>query len=302
MSTTNTCANCGKGEESSDDLKNCNGCKMVKYCCRDCQIAHRSQHKKACRKRAAELHDEMLFEEPPPREECPICFLPLPLYDNLAQVNYIGATFKTCCGKEICSGCVDKMEESGVGNLCPFCRTPCPTSDEEVVRRTERLMEKGNAGAFCQLAGFYSGGIDGFPQNMAKANELYLKAGELGCAQAYHNLGVLYRTGNGVAIDEKKANHYYELAAMNSDVHARYTLGVNEGRAGNHHRASKHYILAAKAGYKPSLDMVKHKYIDSYVTKEEYANTLREYQKSQDEMKSDARDKAWAARNALLGG
>ena len=30
------------------------------------------------------------------------------------------------------------------------------------------------------------------------------------------------------------------------------------------------------------------------VTKDEYANTLREYQKSQDEMKSDARDKAVA--------
>ena len=39
-----------------------------------------------------------------------------------------------------------------------------------------------------------------------------------------------------------------------------------------------------------------------HVTKEQYANTLREYQKSQDEMKSDARDKAWAARNVRMGG
>ena len=31
-----------------------------------------------------------------------------------------------------------------------------------------------------------------------------------------------------------------------------------------------------------------------HVTKEEYAKTLREYQKSQDEMKSDMRDKAAA--------
>ena len=55
------CANCDKGEESAGDLKACTACKMVKYCNRECQIAHRPQHKKACKKRAAELHDEALF-------------------------------------------------------------------------------------------------------------------------------------------------------------------------------------------------------------------------------------------------
>ena len=52
------CANCGKGEESSGDLKACTACKMVKYRNRECQIAHRPQHKKLCKKRAAELHDK----------------------------------------------------------------------------------------------------------------------------------------------------------------------------------------------------------------------------------------------------
>ena len=40
-----TCACCGK--EGSDGLKACMACKMVKYCNRDCQIAHRPQHKKS---------------------------------------------------------------------------------------------------------------------------------------------------------------------------------------------------------------------------------------------------------------
>ena len=82
MSSTDdiiVCANCGKGEESAGDLKSCTACKLVKYCNRDCQVAHRSQHKKACKKRAAELHDEALFIEPPPPEDCPICMLPLSL-------------------------------------------------------------------------------------------------------------------------------------------------------------------------------------------------------------------------------
>jgi len=72
------CANCGKGEEAGSNLKTCTACKLVKYCSRDCQIAHRPQHKKQCRKRAAELHDEKLFKQPPPAEECVICFIRLP--------------------------------------------------------------------------------------------------------------------------------------------------------------------------------------------------------------------------------
>ena len=95
--TITMCANCGKGEESVGDLKECTACKLVKYCNRDCQVAHRPQHKKACKKRAAELHDDVLFKEPPPREECPICMLPLP-FDVEEQ------SFKSCCGKLICYG------------------------------------------------------------------------------------------------------------------------------------------------------------------------------------------------------
>jgi hypothetical protein len=34
-------------------------------------------------------------------------------------------------------------------------------------------MEKSNAGAYYQLAGYYSQGIDGMPQDWEKANELY---------------------------------------------------------------------------------------------------------------------------------
>ena len=66
------CANCGKGEDedtNNSTLKACTACKLVKYCNRECQIAHRSKHKKACRKRAAEIRDEELFKQPPPKED-----------------------------------------------------------------------------------------------------------------------------------------------------------------------------------------------------------------------------------------
>ena len=89
---------------------------------------------------------------------------------------------------------------------------------------------------------------------------------------------------------------------MNGSVNASHNLGAFEGNAGNHHYAFKHFLLSARAGYTLSLDCVKKGYMAGHVTKEQYANTLREYQKRQDEMKSDARDKAWALRDERIGG
>jgi hypothetical protein len=46
------------------------------------------------------LHEEALFNEPPRAEDCPICFVPLP--EALPQ----GQTYFSCCGKNLCIGCV----------------------------------------------------------------------------------------------------------------------------------------------------------------------------------------------------
>ena len=75
-----TCANCGKSGSEIVNLKNCNACCLVKYCGVDCQRAHRKQHKKASKKRAADLKDEQLYSKGQERMEedfCPICTLPI---------------------------------------------------------------------------------------------------------------------------------------------------------------------------------------------------------------------------------
>ena len=146
----NMCANCGKGEEDSISLKSCTACKMVKYCSRDCQKAHRSQHKKECKKRAAELHDEALFKQPLKNEDCPICSMCLPSL-------HTGQRYMTCCGKVICSGCIyagSKMD-GNADQLCPFCRTPAATSDEEIIDQLKKRVEMGDAIAIYNLGGFY---------------------------------------------------------------------------------------------------------------------------------------------------
>ena len=277
-----TCAACGK-EGNSDDMNTCNKCKSVKYCNAACKKKHRSKHKKACERRVAELYDEQLFKEVEP-EECPLCFLPLPSADQ--------TTVESCCGKTICNGCIFAISMSEGKDLCAFCRIPPASSDEEEIKRLKKRIDNGNGGACILLASYYTQGLRGLPRDQQKANELYLKAGELGSAVAYCNLGDSYYHGEGVEIDKEKAKHYYELAAMMGNINARHNLAGIEGRAGNHHRGMKHLIIAARAGYEKSLDCVKEGFMNGLVTKDEYANTLRLCHERQDKIKSEERDKA----------
>ena len=75
------------------------------------------------------------------------------------------------------------------------------------------------------------------PQNHAKALiELWNQAGELGKASAYHNIGYAYFNGEGVVRDEKKANHYWEKAAMLGHAESRNTLGATKQNKYHHLR------------------------------------------------------------------
>src|SRR6056300_215076 len=93
------CASCGKAEVDDVKLKKC-GCKLVRYCSVECQKNHRSLHKKACKKRVAEIRDDRLFAQPDESYlgECPLCCLPLPLEMKKSSIN-------SCCSKITCNGC-----------------------------------------------------------------------------------------------------------------------------------------------------------------------------------------------------
>ena len=277
------CANCGK---EGSNLNVCNKCKEATYCNAACKKKHRSKHKKHCERRVAELHDEALFREPPLQYgDCPICFLRLPTMDS-------GRRYMTCCGKTVCCGCCYADVYDNHGNViadkkCPFCRTPDPTSDNDVIKRIKKRMELGDEHAFFAMGNYYVGEY-GLPYDSAKALELWYKAGKFG----YNNLGNAYYNGKGVGRDEKMANHYLELAAMEGNVMARYNLGVTEENARNYDRALKHYMIAVRGGYTNSVKAIQRMYMDGHATKDHYANALRSHQAYINEIKSDQRDKA----------
>ena len=67
-------------------------------------------------------------------------------------------------------------------------------------------------------------------------------------------------------------------------------LGCLHSEAGDYERACKHFVISARAGYELSLKGIKYGYEDGFITKDEYSEILRAYQKKQEDMKSKMRD------------
>jgi len=142
----------------------------------------------------------------------------------------------------------------------------------------------------------YRVGRNGFPQDYTKALELWHRAGELGYAVAYNNIGCAYDYGEGVEVDKKKAVHYYEIAAMKGDALARHNLGcVEEKTAGNTERALKHFVIAARSGNTNSLKQIRILYTNGHATVDDDTKALRLYQAYLGEIKSNHREEAAAA-------
>ena len=156
---------------------------MVKYCNAACKKKHRKKHKNVCERRVAEMHqeetlkepvrrsalthDKELFKQPPPKEDCSVCFIQLPMLNT-------GYVFMVCCGKEICGGCLHAPLYDDQGNKiandkCPFCRIPFHDSEEKAIERLQKRVQAGDAKAIYNLGYYYRYGENGFPQDYTKA-------------------------------------------------------------------------------------------------------------------------------------
>jgi len=237
------------------------------------------------------ISDEELFKQPP-LEDCPICFLRMPLFNT-------GIKYRSCCGKMICSGCCFAPVYDDRGNKvdnqkCPFCRAPHPRTEEEAVEMLMGRFEVNDPLAIYNHGNYCRDGKCGYSQDYKKALELWHRAAELGYAVAYNNIGYAYYNGKGVKVDKEKAGYYYELSAMGGNVRARYNLGAKEEEQGNKDRALKHHMVAARSGLSESVKKIQMLYSDGHVTKDDYMKALRLYQEYLSEIKSVQRDKAAA--------
>ena len=88
----------------------------------------------------------------------------------------------------------------------------------------------------------------------------------------------------------KKAEYYYELAAVGGDADSRHNLGIMEARAGIFDRAMKHWMISAAAGYDESLEEIRKGFLRGYATKDDFEKALRAHKEAKDEEKSDQRE------------
>lgn len=108
-----TCAAC-QNPPTSKPLQECGGCRSIKYCSRECQLAHRKEHKVECNILKYEKLaykrwcldqdvDEGLYDlREDTREECPICMIGIPEPTNEMGV---GLEITHCCFQSICASC-----------------------------------------------------------------------------------------------------------------------------------------------------------------------------------------------------
>ena len=74
---------------------------------------------------------------------------------------------------------------------CPFCRTPL-ADFEEIIKRTKKRMDAGDADSIFHMGCFYGHGINGLLQDKDKALQLWHRAAEFGHADAYHGIALAY--------------------------------------------------------------------------------------------------------------
>jgi len=282
------CASCGITANDDVKLKKCTACHLVKYCGVKCQREHRSKHKRACKKRAAEIRDEILFKQPESSHfgECPICCLPLPLDEGKSIM-------MACCSQQICKGCsytnaIREIKDS-IQQRCPFCRRPLPKTDAEVDRMVKRRVEVNDPvalrefGTRCHFEGDYGSAI-----------EYWTRAARLGEAGAHYQLSFAYNLGDDVEKDMKKAIYHAEQAAIGGHYIARHNLGYEEYDDGKVERAVKHWIIAASLGFDDSLESLKDCYKEGCIQKEDFAAALRAHKAAVDATKSPQREEAEA--------
>jgi len=238
-------------------------------------------------------NDELLlFQDPPPKEDCPICMLPMPHSSGICGVH---VAYQACCGKMLCYGCImtskEEMIEGRMKAWCAFCRVSLPRSEKEATKRLRKRIKLGDAEAFNELGINYQIGR-ALPKDMSKAIELWKQGAALGSIMAHYNLATALYFGDGVEKDTEKALHHYRFAAIGGHEKARHVLGHTENKQGNVHLAMKHYMISARAGFDDALKCVGSGYKAGHVTKQDYTNTLRAHQVSVDEMKSKERTKA----------
>ena len=155
------------------------------------------------------------------------------------------------------------------------------------------LAKAGHHKAMNRIGFFYFNGQKGLQQDKKAGMKWWRLAAEAGSSEAANNLGMCYRKGDGVEQDIDRALEYYRQEARLGGVTGFVNIGALLMLQGSMEEAMLNLRKAAICGLsdKHIFNALRKGYRDGYITKEEYAFTLRENQKVNNEMKSESREK-----------
>ena len=232
-------------------------------------------------------------------EECPICMLPLPFEPS-------DTVYCVTCGKTVCMGC---MLSTGIVHgrdsgdtekafekfmTCPYCRSNTRVYDDKLTLEKEmKRASTGNGEAMYRVGNYYFHGKMGLRQDKVEGMKWYHRAVEAGSGTAAGIIGNCYHEGYGVKQDMEKAMEYFQKSAELGYIPAFSFVGRFHLSIGEIEESMLNLRKAVICGinedglFNTLRDCFKH----GYITKEEYAFTLRESQKACNEMKSDGREK-----------
>ena len=244
-------------------------------------------------------------------EDCPICMLPLPHGANCFM-------YCVTCGKTVCAGCLfstakahamdgaDSKKATEKAMTCPYCRSNTVVDDDKYSLEQETKRAKaGNGESMCRVGQFYLEGMMGLlQQDKGEGLKWYRRALEAGSGNAAVSLAGCYYHGDGVAQDNDMALEYLQKSAELGYIRAFSLIGAILMIKGELEEAMLNYRKAVVCGMSDDglFDALRKGFKDGYITKDEYAFTLRENQKACNEMKSVAREEFKEYMNRGVGG
>ncbi|KAH8046569.1 hypothetical protein JL722_13629 [Aureococcus anophagefferens] len=203
-----------------------------KYCSTDCQrVDWRDRgHRKACKKIRDERAAEAARAEAPTPPPSPPVYGPAPR-----------------------SGADEVRARIAAEHEAARARREAEPEPEKTDAEHLAMLKKNVANevpeAITALAVCYRDGDYGLVKSAKKAAKLYKRAVELGDVKAMTSLGVYYKNGNGVKMDEAKAKQLYRMAADRGDYIAQMNLGGLLLAEKNDDEAYRWFLLAAQQGF-----------------------------------------------------
>lgn len=216
-------------EKEVHQLKYCANCEEVRYCSRECQVAHwKGGHRFQCHRKTCQTKEKMInfqshescpIKQGHDEESCPICMETLLISSNLRVI--------LPCQHAFHRSCVEGLRAHGVAQVCPICRAKLPPSAAKVREsatmryfNVERRVLRGE----CTWDTLCPEGI----RELRKVAKEWQIAADDGDVLAQLCLGNKYMSGMGVALSPNVdlAEKYLSLASDQGNPQAQFNLGT----------------------------------------------------------------------------